>query len=70
MYTDTAHQVTDMLSLFDVSWGDPAFSTVAGNVMRGTITPGNAIDTYADTYQTVVNDKFDGYKITGIKNGG
>ena len=70
MYTDTAHQVTDMLSLFDVSWGDPAFSTVAGNVMRGTITPGNAIDTYADTYQTVVSDKFDGYKITGIKNGG
>lgn len=66
MYTDTSKQKVDMTSLYGIAWTDPSLATVMGNVMKGSITPGNVVESYVDAYQAMVDEVFDGYLITGI----
>ena len=66
MYTDTSKQMVDMTSLFGIAYTDPSLVTVIGNVMKGNITPGNVVESYVDAYQAMVDEVFEGYRITGI----
>jgi uncharacterized lipoprotein YehR (DUF1307 family) len=66
MYQDTNNQVIDAITLYGIAWDEPALGTVMGNLFNGSITAGGVIDTYQDTYQNMLNDKFNGFKITGL----
>ena len=55
-----------MTSLFGIAYTDPSLVTVIGNVMKGNITPGNVVESYVDAYQAMVDEVFEGYRITGI----
>lgn len=59
-------RASDDFSAFNLQWIDPAFSTVCENLVKGTLTAGTMIEKYNDQYQAVLDDLFNGYKLTGV----
>ncbi len=64
---NTELQTNDPFTVFNLEWANPAFGTVCQNLVKGTTTAGNVVDSYNDQYQALLNDLFKGYTLTGVK---
>lgn len=64
---DSSIRVADDFYAFNLEWANPAFGTVCLNLMKGTLTPATMVEKYNDQYQALLDDKFNGFKLTGVK---